>query len=375
VTREAAARLTRRLIVAASVVALLATAGGVFLAVHGGAAAPPARRADPPSTANTAEPPTTTTPTTTTPTAGAPSSTTPATTTPTTAPPPAFQLGVYVGPGDAAQARAVDQGLGGKVTYVLDFLPKVTWASMTDIAWLTRDWAHQPFRLVLGVPMLPEAGGTLRAGAAGDYDAHFTTLADELVSAGLGDAVLMIGWQPDDRGSPWYVSNAAAARAYVRYWDRIRSAMASVPGAAFTFEWDAGDGGTSPVSPAAMYPGDAAVDVVATDAFDTMPPGSPRRSQWSDVLSENDGPAWMLQFARARHKPMAIAMFGEIPRSASGSGDDPTFLTGVLEWAAAGGVEDGVLWDYKSWAITGGGFPAADAALQKDVAAGVVAGG
>lgn len=371
---------------AAAAVALLAAAGGAFLIVHRGpGASRPA--ADPPPTSGPSAAP------------GAPA-TPPASPTPgaaTGAPPPAatpgsplagapatpatsaasapLRLGVYVGPGEAGRARAVDQALGGKVAYVLDFLPKVTWASMTDVTWLTRDWAHQPFRLVLGVPMLPEAGGTMRAGAAGDYDARFAALARKLVASGLGDAVLMIGWQPDDRGSRWYVPSASAARTYVRYWDRIRAVMASVPGARFGFEWDAGDGGTSPVGPAAMYPGDGAVDVVATDAFDTVPPGAPRAAQWSRVLSETYGPAWMLGFARARHKPMAIAMCGEIPRSASGSGDDPTFLTGLLGWAAGNGVEYGILWDYRAWAITGGAFPASDAALRQAVAAGVVSGG
>jgi hypothetical protein len=272
-------------------------------------------------------------------------------------------LGVYAGPGEVGDAEAVDQELGGRVAYALDFLSKVSWASLLDVTWLAAAWAHSPFQIVLAVPMLPPSGATLEQGAAGAFDGVFHELAQRLVAGGLGGADLVVGWQPDDEGNSWFVRGAATARAYVAYWDRIRNVMSAVPGAHFLFEWDAGDAGSSLVSPAAMYPGDADVDIVATDAFDTAPRGTPAAAQWPHVLHEQYGPAWMASFALAHHKPLAIAMWGEIPAASGGAGDDGAFVTGLLRWAADAKVQMCVMWDDGSWAMTGGGFPSASTAL------------
>jgi hypothetical protein len=279
-------------------------------------------------------------------------------------------LGIYTGPGEEQAAETAARELGGKVAYALDFLPKdSTWTALTDPTWLAARWTGSPFDMVLGVPMLPASGGTLAQGAAGAFDPQFDVLAQRLVADGFGSAVLMVGYQPDDSGTPWYVASAATASNYVRFWDRIATTMGSVPGAHFVFEWDAGDAATSPVSPAAMYPGDAAVDIVATDAFDVVPEAPSQSGRWTAVLNERYGPAWMAAFAAAHHKPMAIAMWGEVPRALGGVGDDASYVTSLLGWAAAEKIQMCVLWDYQALAVTGGGFPAAEAAIAGAVAA------
>lgn len=272
-------------------------------------------------------------------------------------------LGVYAGPGARAASIAVDRQLDGRVRYALDFLAETSWATITQPAWLAAAWRGSSFRMILGVPMLPASGATLAEGAAGAFDGEYALLARRLVADGFGTAVLMIGWQPDDKGYPWYVASVATAGDYVRYWDRIRTTMAAVPGAHFTYEWDAGDGATSPVSPAAMYPGNAAVDVVATDAFDHLDTPAPDATRWQALLGQRDGPAWTAAFAAAHGKPLAIAMWGEMPVRVGGGGDDPAFVRALLSWASATGVRMCVLWDYGSWTLTGGAFPAAEAAL------------
>lgn len=297
------------------------------------------------------------------------------TTTPTTSPSLAgVPLGIYAGPGAAAGAEAVDDALGGRISYAMDFLPQTSWTALTDPTWLAASWAGSPFDLVLGVPMLPDRGATLAQGAAGAYDAEFTLLAQRLVAAGLGGADLLVGWQPDDGGTPWYVDSAAAAGWYVQYWDRIAAAMKAVPGASFVFEWDPGDSGSSPVRPAAMYPGNGAVDVVGTDAFDTMPHTLSQTKQWADVLDRTGGPTWAAVFAAQHHRLLAVAMWGVVPTSAGGGGDAPAFVSGVLDWAAGQGVAMCVLWDYGSWAISGGSFPSAYSSLVAAVGPGANAG-
>jgi hypothetical protein len=272
-------------------------------------------------------------------------------------------IGVYAGPGARAAASAADRELHGHVEYALDFLAATSWATISQPGWFATAWRGASFRLVLGVPMLPQRGATLAEGAAGAFGGQYTLLARRLVADGLASTVLMIGWQPDDEAEPWYVGNEAAASEYVHYWDRIRAAMAAVPGAHFLYEWDAGDGRTSPLSPAAMYPGSSAVDLVATDAFEHSSAAEPVAARWQDVLDEPYGPAWMASFAAAHRKPMAIAMWGEMPVKTGGGGDDPRFVRSLLSWAASAGVRMCVLWDYGSRALTGGRYPAATAAL------------
>ncbi len=299
------------------------------------------------------------------------SPTTPPTTSPSLADVP---LGIYAGPGAATGAEAVNDALGGRISYAMDFLPQTSWTALTDPAWLAASWAGSPFDLVLGVPMLPNHGATLAQGAEGAYDGEFTLLAQRLVAAGLGGADLLVGWQPDDAGTPWYVGTAAAAGWYVAYWDRIAAAMRAVPGASFVFEWDPGDAGSSPVRPAAMYPGNAAVDVVGTDAFDTTSPTTPQGEQWAHVLDRTGGPTWAATFAAQHHRLLAVAMWGVVPAAAGGGGDAPAFVTGLLDWAAGQGVTMCVLWDYGSWSISGGSFPAAYSALVAAVGPGAHAG-
>ena len=64
-------------------------------------------------------------------------------------------------------------------------------------------------RLILSVPLLPgpwdltgpkegpraKQPVSLKAGAHGDYNAHFKALAENLVRYGLGDSVVRLGWE------------------------------------------------------------------------------------------------------------------------------------------------------------------------------------
>jgi hypothetical protein len=272
-------------------------------------------------------------------------------------------LGVYAGPGAATAAAALDWDLRGRVHYAMDYLADTSWTALADPSWLAQAWAGSPFAMVIGVPMLPAHGATLAEGAAGAYDAEFTLLAQRLVADGLGSATLLVGAQPDDVGTPWYVPSVAAARQYVAYWDRIEAAMSAVPGSSFTFEWDPGDSGTSPVPPSAMYPGNAAVGLVGTDAFDEVPAGMAPYEQWAQVLDRTYGPTWAATFAAGHGKPLSVTMWGVVPTADGGGGDSAAYVTGVLTWASHVGVSQCVLWDYGSWAIGGGGFPTAYAAL------------
>ncbi|MGH9089158.1 MAG: hypothetical protein ACRDYZ_13795, partial [Acidimicrobiales bacterium] len=281
-------------------------------------------------------------------------------------------LGVYVGPGAPAAAATADQTLGGKVTYVLDFLPANTWAQLSDPAPFVQSWRGSTLHFVIGIPMLPTNGGAMAQGAEGDYDPAFSRLAQGLVTAGLGHAVLMVGWQPYSTQNRWRVTTAAAATQYVAYWDHIHQAMAGVPGARFVFEWDAGTVFGDHTDPALTYPGDRDVDIVATDAFDAGLDGVPAAQQWAVLLDQPYGPGWLATFAASHGKSIALAMSGLVPTSANGAGDNADFLGDSVRWAAANHATMDLLWDMGTSAITRAVYPAAASFLAHAVHQGIV---
>jgi hypothetical protein len=272
---------------------------------------------------------------------------------------PAF--GVYAGPDalDAAQAFAVT--MGASITYALDFLPSSSWGSIADPQWTLSRWQGSPFHMIFGVPMLPDAGASLATGATGAYDLSFTSLATHLVAAGEGSAVLMIGWDPLQPGPAWQVQGAAEATDYVNYWRHIVTSVRAVPGAHFTFEWDGGSPFGSTLAPSAVYPGDAYVNLIATNAFDqvTSPTAGPR---WDAVAQDTNGPDWFAQFADDHHKPLVIGEWGlELSTAPGGGGDDAAFVQDLMRWCATNRVALVVTWDYGEWSVTSGSFPSAQA--------------
>jgi hypothetical protein len=274
---------------------------------------------------------------------------------------PAF--GVYAGPDAVAAAQSFAQATGGPVPYALDFLPSSSWGSIANPQWTIAQWQGSSFHLIYGVPMLPDTGASLATGATGAYDLIFASLATHLVAAGEGNAVLMLGWDPLQAGPTWQVQGAAEAADYVTYWRHIVTSMRAVSGAHFTFEWDGGSPIGSPLAPSAVYPGDADVDLIATNAFDQVagPTDGPR---WAAIAEDTNGPDWFAEFAAAHHKPLVVGEWGLEPSTApGGGGDDGAFVTNLLHWCAANRVALMVTWDYGAWSVSSGSFPTAEATL------------
>jgi hypothetical protein len=280
---------------------------------------------------------------------------------------PAF--GVYAGPDAVTAAQAFTVAMGGSVSSALDFLPSTSWESIADPQWTIQRWQLSPFHMIYGVPMLPDSGASLATGATGAYDPFFVSLATHLVAAGEGGAVLMLGWDPLQPGPAWQVQGAGEAADYVRYWRHIVTSVRAVPGAHFTFEWDGGTPIGSPLAPSAVYPGDAYVDLIATNAFDQVPAPT-TGPRWDAISQDTNGPDWFAAYAADHHKPLVIGEWGLEPGTApGGGGDDGTFVRDLMRWSAANRVALLVTWDYGAWSVTSGAFPSAQAAFAHAVTA------
>lgn len=289
-------------------------------------------------------------------------------------------LTAYVGWGKPSALAAASAAMGHHFTYASDYISDSSWTSLDDI-YDERPWQGTPYTMIWGVPMLPESGGSLAAGAAGDYDHYFKVLAENLVSNGQANSVLRLGWEFNSRSFPWYA--AGQAKSFVAYWRQIVTTMQTVRREKFRFEWDAniGDNGHGDVTMGKLkqyYPGGAYVDIIGLDVYDqawNTYPGA--TAEFSSIEHRAWGLDWLASFAKDQRKPIAIPEFGlgvgghaATPggvfhdRGPVSGGEDATFITDMSVWVAAHPVVAIVYWDRGHWAVQQGQHSPVLEALQ-----------
>jgi len=224
---------------------------------------------------------------------------------------------VYTGPGASgvAAAKAFARTTGAPLSQQLDFAAADGWDGITGPAWLLDPHAASDLRLEYALPMFPETGGaSLAACAGGRYDAHWAQLAHNLVTVGLANSVVRPGWEFNGDWYPWAAKDRT--RQYVGCFRHIVTTMRDASGQRFRFDWNPTVGtGEFPAEEA--YPGDAYVDYVGVDAYDT--------SSWQQVLDGDHGLQFWSKFAADHHKPLAIPEWG-VAGGGGGRGDDPDYV-------------------------------------------------
>jgi hypothetical protein len=307
--------------------------------------------------------------------------------------PSTVAIGAYAGPANVAGVHQFALTTGANVAIASDYLPADSgWATMTTATnldgWLLSHWNTSGFRLALGVPMIPEDGmgnalTTLTLGASGADNPYFVTLAQTLVEAGEGNAILRIGWEFDGTGYPWSVATMADARDYAAYWRQIVTAMRSIQGANFTFDWNPDvsaflSSASSNLAEAA-FPGNSYVSEIGGDFYDQSwnafcrlsfnNTSTPRQSNC--VWNRDSLPALnrMAIFAKKNALPLTFPEWGVASLvSGHGLGDDPTFVRHFTAWVATHRVAWISYFDYNpdgnQFAISGNLFPRSLTALK-----------
>lgn len=274
-------------------------------------------------------------------------------------------IGVYAGPAGALEAAELGSELGHPVTLAFDYLDGSSWKSITQPWWVLDQWQATHFVLAFGVPMLPAHGASLAAGAAGAYDGEFAALGRFLVGHDEANALLVLGWTPEETGTPWSVSNAKEAADYTLYWRRIVTAMDDVAGARFRFVWEPGASFPG-VALRRIYPGNHYVSAVGVLLFDDLATRlRPGVSRWQAVADTPLGPNAVAAFGEANHKAL-VAMLGLVStKHRGGGGDDPRFVRSFYSWARLHEVQDVFLWDFGGSALSEQTFPASLATLRQ----------
>ncbi|MGW2818391.1 glycoside hydrolase family 26 protein [Streptomyces sp. NPDC001415] len=213
------------------------------------------------------------------------------------------------------------------------YLPGRTWHDVEGPPGLLApwaDWRHQRTDriLVLNVPMLDhsedalpdgQVAGLLGQGARGAFDDHFKHLAERLVSLQLPDTVVVLGWEMN--GTTYTHRCGPDPAAWQTYWRRIVTAMRTVPGGRFRFDF-APSRGRDAVPWTDCYPGDAYVDIIGMDSYD-QPEGMSFRAQ----VEEPYGLRAQVEFAARHRKPVSYPEWGLFR-----NGDNADYIHGMAAW-------------------------------------------
>jgi hypothetical protein len=211
----------------------------------------------------------------------------------------------------------------------------------------------------VGRVSVPSSGGSLAEAAAGNYDAHYQALGENLVAAGMSDTIIRFGHEFNGGWYPWTVGNqndpdheqkcADFAEAFRQFVTTLRA----IPGQNFKFVWNPSTSVWGVDLPAA-FPGRDYVDFVGIDDYDqtwatnngssiygadyqtATPAERLQRQQLAWTAEANDG-NWGLNmiaaFAADQGVPLGLPEWGIAKRSdGMGGGDNPYFIQQMYDW-------------------------------------------
>ncbi|MER6343115.1 glycosyl hydrolase [Streptomyces sp. NPDC001595] len=247
---------------------------------------------------------------------------------------PAFGAYLGYGPSGVARIAELSAWLGGADVRVgHTYLPGDLWSNIEGLPGFLDPWAdwrtqREDRVFVLNVPMLErneeglpdsEVRALLRRGAAGEFDHHFRTLAERLVELRVPDTVLVLGWEMN--GITYTHRCGPDPEAWKTYWKRIVTAMRSVPGQRFRFDF-APSRGRDAVPWTECYPGDDVVDVVGMDSYD-----QPSGMSFDEQVKEPYGLQAHVDFAKEHGKALSYPEWGLFR-----NGDDADYMRRMLAW-------------------------------------------
>jgi Glycosyl hydrolase family 26 len=210
----------------------------------------------------------------------------------------------------------------------------------------------------------------LAQGAAGQDDQYFRSFAEQLVQGGQAAATIRIGWEMTGDWFAW--TGAKDPADWVGAYRSAVTAMRSVAGQQFTFDWNVSLGFADPVP---LYPGDAYVDLIGADHYDasfgSISP-SDHAAVWAAYVNAPKGLNWLAGFAKAHGKRMSFPEWGLSNRcDGHGGNDDPYFIQAMHDWMSQHDVAYEAYYESAdagvcaTFAMSSGKFPEATALYRK----------
>ena len=260
--------------------------------------------------------------------------------------------------GQQAAFAAFEACIGRPVDFALAFTDQQPdWPHLAGIGWATADLAPTQRPVCWSVPMLPTDGSGLDLPATGSQNAYYTQAAQVLAAYPHqlpdGTQLVRIGWEFQS-GYPWLVQKDAQntpANYIATFRHMVDSFRAVWPGFRFVWCINSGNQLWGGGSPAACYPGDAYVDVIAADAYQQAQFGLAR---FYDQLAQNGyGVQWAYNFSQCLYglrtgtpKPFGIAEWGVVNGGKSGTdAQGAQYCTDQWSWMAGKNIAFTTFWN------------------------------
>lgn len=266
-------------------------------------------------------------------------------------------LGVYVWDRNPEGVRDFGEWIGSEPYLAEDFFTYGNWDEVCGQgrieAW--RDSEYQ-YRMIWSLPPFPSGDGySLEAAANGDYNEYYKKAAQNLIDAGMEDAIIRYGHEFNGN---WYIWTAANGKeeAYAKAFQQCVEAMRSVEGGSFEFCWNPTVNQWG-IDLAKCYPGDEYVDIIGIDVYDqswgNFSEGGRiysdayltadedeklkrREEAWQSILRGNWGLQDIDDFADQHNKPVGICEWGIVDRGnasdGGGGNDNPYFIEQMWNW-------------------------------------------
>lgn len=218
---------------------------------------------------------------------------------------------------------------GRPVDVLAVFPTRDSWDTILQDWWMSPTAVPRGFAgtLAVGAPLFP-SDGSLESAAAGGDSARWEELG-RLIATRYPDAWVRPGWEMNIPNWPW----AATPDNVESYKSAFRHAATGLkrggPGLRIVFNPNEGRGASLPDARLA-YPGDDVVDVVGIDAYDWYPAYDARG--WQEHRTKDQGWDFWADFARRHGKRFAVPEWGVMAGSDASGGDNPAYVTQVLEW-------------------------------------------
>lgn len=286
-------------------------------------------------------------------------------------------LGVYGGE-DPSTEQVLAQSMSRQPEYAMAFLDASSFQKLEDPSWFISQFQGSGYSMIWGVPILPSSGDySLATGATGAYNQYFVTLAEGLVAGDQGSSIIRLGWEFNGSSFPWAASGQADN--FIAYWQQIVTAMRSVSGANFKFEWNPTSGDQGAGKLADYYPGNSYVDLIGLDVYDVSWGSYPgAAAEFTRLETEPYGLNWLASFAAQHGKPMTLPEWGlgwgdsdngapvSDPGTETSGGDDPTFINDMAGWITANNVYEATMWDVGTSLVSRTSNPNSFAAVVHD---------